>query len=91
MADYPCDQHGARYNGPSTRLYLNIYAEEDAAAMRFSVCQPCLADLLTPWLGHALHQTPAGGWDPPVEGEELGDLLLAPDRPARRRNGSGRH
>lgn len=82
--------HLARYNGPSTRLYLNIYAEDNAAAMRFSVCGQCLAAIIDPWLGRALHQTPAGHWDPPVDGETLDDLLLAPDRPVRRGAARGR-
>lgn len=85
LADYPCDMHLARYNGASTRLYLNVYAEDNACALRFSVCQPCLETILEPWLGHALHQTPAGHWDPPVEGEALSELMLAPDRPVSRR------
>lgn len=91
MAEFPCDMHGARYSGPSTRLYLNIYSEENAAALKYSVCGPCLDLVLETWLGKACHQTPSGAWDPPVEGEALSDLVLAPDRPASRRQPARRY
>lgn len=90
MADYPCDYHLARYAGSSTRLYLNVYRDETEAKFRFSVCDDCLADIVTQWVGHALHQSPAGNWDPPVDGETLEDLLIASVRPSGHRNVFGR-
>jgi len=77
MADYPCDLHLARYNGPSHRAYLNVYREDEEFKLKASVCADCLALLVTDWLGKALHQAPAGNWDPPLDGEELEGLWKA--------------
>lgn len=74
MADYPCDWHLARYQGPSSRCYLNIYREDQSVKLKASVCSDCLADIVTEWLQRALHETPGGGWDPPAEQLEL-DML----------------
>jgi len=74
LADYPCDIHNSRYPGPSHRLYLNIYREDEEVKLKASVCEECLCLLVTEWLGHALHQAPAGNWDPPVDGEALDSL-----------------
>jgi hypothetical protein len=83
LADYPCDAHLARYQGPSTRLYLNVYRDDLQAKFRMSVCDACLSDLVETWVGRGLHQTPEGYWDPPVDGDQLESLLVAPERPAR--------
>lgn len=83
LADYPCDMHNSRYRGPSHRLYLNIYREEDEVKLKASVCEECLCLLVSEWLGHALHQAPAGNWDPPVEDETLDSLW----KPAGRASG----
>lgn len=87
MADYPCDLHAARYNGPSTRAYLNLYREDQEIKLKASVCEPCLAILVTDWLGHSLHQAPAGSWDPPADGEDLGCLWMDSGAPSRPLNG----
>lgn len=68
----------ARYSGPATRLYLNVFTEDRQASFRYSVCGDCLAELMTEWLGKALHQTDAGYWDPPTEDETLESLLSGP-------------
>ena len=64
MADYPCDLHLARYRGPSHRIYLNVYREEEEIRMKASVCGDCLAELMTCWLERALHMNGNGVWDP---------------------------
>lgn len=62
MAEYPCDFHNARYDGPSNRVFLNVYREDDVAALRGSVCGDCLAELVSEWLGKALIKAPEGYW-----------------------------
>lgn len=74
MADYPCDVHNSRYQGPSNRVYLNIYREEEAVQLKGSVCGDCLASLVSEWMSWALHQAPAGNWDPPLPNQALEDL-----------------
>lgn len=76
MADYPCDSHLARYNGPSARAYLNVYSEDQAVKFKASLCPDCLADWVTTWLERALHATPDGGWDPPMKDQELEGLWM---------------
>lgn len=87
MADYPCDNHGIRYNGPSNRVYINIYREEQAIKLKENVCSDCLAALIEDWLGHSLHQTPSGGWDPPTELPDLEYLWIDAGAPSRPLNG----
>lgn len=87
MADYPCDMHLARYQGASHRAYLNIYREDQAIKFKASVCGECLSVLVTEWLGHALHQAPAGNWDPPVEEEDLSALWMDSGEASRPMNG----
>lgn len=77
MADYPCDNHHARYTGPSHRAYLNIFREDEEIRFKTSVCADCLADLVTAWLTIALAETPGGGWDPIPEDTELTSLWKA--------------
>jgi hypothetical protein len=74
MADYPCDNHHDRYPGPSNRAYLNVYCEDQEIKFKTSICGVCLADLVSAWLAIALHQAPAGNYDPPEEGQTLEDL-----------------
>jgi hypothetical protein len=71
MADYPCDFHLARYSGPSARVYMNVYREDEVAAFRMSVCGDCLAEITSEWLARALVKTAEGYWDPPTEDRTL--------------------
>jgi len=91
VADYPCDNHLARYNGPSNRVYLNIYREEQAVKFKASVCADCLADLVSFWMDRALHQAPAGNWDPGSESLHLEDLWVDAGASSRPLNGRGRY
>ena len=91
LADYPCDWHLARYKGPSHRLYLNLFREEDEIRLKASVCGDCLADIMTEWLSRALHQAEGGTWDPPEDDQDLEGLWMASggrSGPVRR---NGRH
>ena len=74
MADYPCDFHLARYQGPSHRAYLNLFSEEKEIRLKASVCGDCLADVVTAWLSRALVQGDNGRWDPLEDGTELDQL-----------------
>lgn len=76
MADYPCDQHMARYAGSSNRVYLNVYRDDHAVKFKGSVCGDCLAELVGAWLSRMLHQTPGGGWDPGSETLELEEVWI---------------
>ena len=71
MADYPCDFHGARYNGESTRAFLNLYQGNSKASFRASVCGDCLAELVTHWLESALVRDELGRWILPSGGLTL--------------------
>lgn len=84
MADYPCDFHLARYNGPSVRAYLNLYREDQEIKLKASLCGDCLSEAVTDWVQRALHQSQAGNWDPPAEDATLECLWVdagAPSRP----------
>jgi hypothetical protein len=83
MADYPCDNHLTRYAGPSHRVYLNIFRDDQAVKFKASLCEACLSAWIADWLGHALHQVPAGSWDPPAQDEGLDDLWLDAEPSAR--------
>lgn len=90
MAEYPCDHHGARYDGPSNRVYLNVYREEQKLCLKGSVCGDCLAALVSDWLQWTLHEIQAGGYDWPVGDPELDTLWIdagASSRPLGRRPG----
>lgn len=87
MADYPCDNHRARYNGPSHRAYLNVYREDQSIKFKTSICGECLADLVAAWLTIALHQSPSGGYDPPAEDLQLEDLWIDTGGPSGPVNG----
>lgn len=76
MADYPCDNHLARYNGPSTRIYVNVYREDQAVKLKLSVCADCCTALLSDMLPHALAQAAEGHWDPIADGEGLDVLWM---------------
>lgn len=91
MADYPCDNHHARYKGPSNRAYLNIFCEEQEVRLKTSVCGDCLADLVSGWLAIALHQSPSGGYDPPEENLTLEDLWKPTGRVSGPLNGPRRY
>lgn len=91
MADYPCDFHLARYTGPSTRCFLNLYRDDQVVALRASVCGDCLADVVAGWLTRALVKTDAGYWDPLPEDQELDGLWKAQQSPASPRNGARRY
>lgn len=71
LADYPCDWHKARYQGESTRVFLNLYRGNEKAALRGSVCGDCLAELVEEWLSRALYRDPRGYWAYPAEGQTL--------------------
>jgi hypothetical protein len=91
MADYPCDFHLARYSGPSTRCFLNLYRDNEAIYFRASVCGDCLADVVSGWLERALVKTEAGYWDPQQAGQELEGLWKPQERAASPRNGPRRY
>ena len=76
MAEYPCDFHLARYSGPSIRLYVNAYREDQALKLKASVCPACFASALAEWANRALVQGPAGAWDPQAEDQELEGLWI---------------
>ena len=90
MAEYPCDLHLARYSGPSTRCFLNLYRDDQAVSLRASVCPGCLEDLLSGWLPRTLYKTDRGGWDPMEPNQELQDLWRAQEWPSSQRNGPRR-
>jgi len=90
LADYPCDWHGSRYQGPSHRVYLNIYREEEVVKLKGSICGDCLAATVTDWLGRALHMAAEGNWDPPRDGEDLDSLYIDAGRASGPLNGSRR-
>jgi hypothetical protein len=87
LAEYPCDLHLARYNGPSTRAYLNLYREDQEIKLKASVCGDCLALIVTEWLTRALRQGPAGQWEPPSEDDGLDALWMDVGAPSRPLNG----
>jgi hypothetical protein len=91
MADYPCDIHLGRYNGPSVRAYLNLYREDQAVKLKASMCGDCLAELVQEWLSRALHQTPGGSWDPGEEDQTLECLWIDAGRGSAPLNGRGRY
>jgi hypothetical protein len=90
LADYPCDLHLARYKGPSHRVYLNIYREEEEAKLKASVCADCLADLVSAFLARTLYQRPDGVWDPADEQTELASLWKPTGGPSGPLNGARR-
>lgn len=90
MAEYPCDMHLARYAGPSTRAYLNLYREEQCIKLKASVCGECLAELVTEWLERALHKDCDGGWEIGREGQELESLWVTTGSPVEALRGSTR-
>lgn len=91
MADYPCDWHLARYHGPSHRVYLNIFREEEEIRLKASVCESDLAEIVNEWLTRALHQEADGVWNPGEDDQTLAALWRPTERaagrfqPARRR------
>jgi hypothetical protein len=91
LAEYPCDFHLARYSGPSTRCFLNLYRDDQAVFLRASVCGDCLADVVSGWLERALYKTSEGQWDPTQPNQELDGLWQAQEWPASQRNGSRRY
>lgn len=84
LADYPCDLHLARYKGPSTRIYVNLFREDQEVRLKGSVCADCLAEACTEFIRRLLHETQEGVWDPPEEDAELEGLWKASGSP---RNG----
>lgn len=91
MAEYPCDFHLARYSGPSTRCFLNLYRDDQAVFLRASVCGDCLADVVAGWLSRALVKAEDGHWDPLAEDSELEGLWRAQEWPDSPRKGSRRY
>ena len=91
LAEYPCDLHLARYTGPSTRVYLNIYREEQELKFKASVCGDCLAEICTYWVGRALHQAAAGQWEPPTDDSSLEGLWVDAGAASRPLNGRRRY
>lgn len=91
MADYPCDFHLARYPGPSTRAFLNLYRDDAAVFFRASVCGDCLAELVQGWLSRALVKSERGYWDPPGEDQDLEALWRPQERALALRNGPKRY
>lgn len=91
MADFPCDWHHERYVGESTRVFLNLYRNDQVAALRASVCGDCLYALVAEWLGQALHRDPRGFWVYPQPGQDLEGLWTARREAAAPTNGSRRY
>lgn len=87
MAEYPCDFHLARYSGPSTRAYLNLYREEEEIKLKASICGDCLADVVAGWLTRALSQDAHGAWNPLDDQSELDGLWNAVPQRSGRLNG----
>lgn len=87
MAEYPCDFHLARYSGPSTRCFLNLYRDDEAVFFRASVCGDCLAEVVTGWLERALVKTETGHWDIQAKDQELEGLWRTQERASSPRNG----
>ena len=90
MAEYPCDNHLARYVGPSTRCFLNLYRDDVACFFRMSVCPDCLDDLVKGWLERGLAKTNTGQWDPLPPNQELETLWQAQEAGPRPRFAVGR-
>lgn len=87
LADYPCDLHLARYKGPSHRVYVNVYREEECIKLKASVCEACLIEWLHDFAQRAFYQTPQGTWDPGEEGTDLATAWMDAEpspRPLRR-------
>jgi hypothetical protein len=85
LAEYPCDFHLARYSGPSTRCFLNLYRDDEVASFRASVCADCLAELMTCWLERALGKSADGHWNPLEPNATLEGLWQAQERPSSQR------
>lgn len=88
MSEYPCDWHLQRYPGAATRVFLNVYRDDQEAKFKASVCPDCLAEVVTEWISHALHRGPDGAWNPPDGLDTLDGLWKAQEtalRPVFRR------
>jgi hypothetical protein len=85
LAEYPCDLHLARYRGPSTRCFLNLYRDDQACFFRVSVCEDCIDELVKPWLERGLIRTDQGVWDPLDGTAELQGLWQAQEQGPRLR------
>jgi hypothetical protein len=82
--------HVARYKGPSTRVFLNAYRDDDCLQMRVSICEPCLDLLLEPWAARAYVKVSERDWDPVEEGQDLRGLWRPQGERSGPRNGGGR-
>jgi len=91
VAEYPCDFHLARYSGPSTRCFLNLYRDDQAVFFRASVCGDCLAEVVAGWLSRALVKSETGYWNPTDGDADLDGLWRAQERAPSQRNGSRRY
>lgn len=91
MAEYPCDLHLARYSGPSTRCFLNLYRDDQAVFLRASVCPACLGEVVSSWFERSLYKTDKGEWDPVGQDHELEGLWQAQEWPQGRRQAPRRY
>lgn len=90
MADYPCDMHGARYEGPSNRVYLRAYRNDQMLEVKLSVCDKDLDVLLEPWTNQCLAKTAEGYWTYLKDIEDLEPLWKASGDAIKPLNGSPR-
>jgi hypothetical protein len=87
VADYPCDLHLARYQGPSCRVYINVYREDQEIRLKASSCADCLTAALADFVSRALRIDSEGVWNPPQDGEDLEALWNRVGEPSGRLNG----
>lgn len=83
MADYPCDMHLQRYSGPSTRIYINAFREEQVFKLKMSICNQCLEAAMSDLVPRALYETSGKIWDPVAEGQDLDTLWKAAEKTER--------
>jgi len=90
MAEYPCDFHLARYDGPSIRCFLNLYRNDEVCSFRASVCGDCLAEIVQEWVGRALIKAREGYWLRPDPDATLEGAWTPRRSPVEALNGSRR-
>jgi hypothetical protein len=90
VADYPCDRHNARYEGPSHRAYMRVYRNDQILELKLSVCERCLDLLLEPWVEGCLHKPDDGYWRFVDHVDDLETLWAARRSPIEAVNGSRR-
>lgn len=90
MAEYPCDRHGGRYEGPSCRAYLRVYRSDQMLELKLSVCEKCLDLLVEPWVEGCMYKPASGYWTYVDHVEDLETLWQARRSPVEPLNGSRR-